>query len=146
MESLWAISAVIAILIAAVGGCGRPAAPAHAAARTAEPEPPFCHKSPSRRAGVVVFDEPTMTRPRLLENPAPMLTKEIREKNLQGEVILKCVLAQSGSLEDCCIAEGIAGLNGPVFAAVRRWRYEPVLRHGKPIDVEYEIKVVIIVQ
>jgi TonB family protein len=58
-----------------------------------------------------------------------------------GEVVLKATINRKGQVATVNVVRGQAVLAQAAVAAVRRWRYEPFLLDGVPIEVENDIVV-----
>jgi protein TonB len=99
------------------------------------------------RAGTVSGDTQIMpfmdgmTRPTLLSKVDPVFSSEARHANVQGQILTKCVITTSGSLQRCRILKGIPLMDQAVLTALAQWRYSPVLYQGKQTAVEYLIPV-----
>ena len=81
---------------------------------------------------------------KLVSMQPPVLTQEVKDQNLQGDVFVQCVITENGSLEDCCVRKGVHGLGVMVVKAVQTWRYEPVTRDGRRVRMPYMIRVKIV--
>jgi TonB family protein len=82
-----------------------------------------------------------MPEPKAVVRHAPRTTEQIKGRNLEGMVSVRCIINQRGSLEDCCIAKGVEGLDLPVIEAVREWRFEPFVLHGEPVNLVHVIGI-----
>jgi TonB family protein len=60
---------------------------------------------------------------------------------LYGEVTLKAVVGKEGNVKSVKIVKGQSILAQAAAAAVRRWRYQPFVLNGVPIEVENTIVV-----
>jgi protein TonB len=60
---------------------------------------------------------------------------------LQGEVMLKAVVAKNGTVRSVKVVSGQAVLAQAAVSAVRRWRYQPFVLNGVPIEVENTVVV-----
>lgn len=78
---------------------------------------------------------------KLLHQTAPIYPPEDRALGLQGDVLLRAVIAPDGSVRDVTLLEGICGLSEAAMDAVRKWRYSPTLLSGEPVEVETTITV-----
>jgi len=54
----------------------------------------------------------------------------------QGEVIVRVIINEDGTVEDVESITGHAPLKELAEEAARRWRFEPVLVNGQPVEVE----------
>lgn len=98
---------------------------------------------PARRGGAsraLPFTD-KMTRPKLLSTAAPVYSREAREARVEGLVLAKCVITTVGRLERCRIMKGYPLMNRSVLKAFSKWRYTPVVYQGKPVNVDYLIRV-----
>jgi protein TonB len=68
----------------------------------------------------------------------PALAKLAR---VQGKVRLQAVISKGGTVEHLKVLEGHPLLVPAALAAVARWRYQPTLLNGQPVEVETEIDV-----
>jgi protein TonB len=62
-------------------------------------------------------------------------------KGMYGEVVLKVTINRQGQVAKVSIVRGQAVLAQAAVAAVTRWRYEPFLLNGVPIEAESDIVV-----
>lgn len=79
----------------------------------------------------------TPTKPaRPISNPNPMYPAEAVQRGLEGRVILSVTIATSGAVTKVTIAEscGHKSLDRAALDAVRRWRFSPATRGGKPVE------------
>jgi protein TonB len=60
---------------------------------------------------------------------------------MTGQVVLKATISREGTVTAVHIVSGQAMLAQAAAAAVKRWRYEPFLLNGVPIEVENTILV-----
>ncbi len=60
---------------------------------------------------------------------------------LYGEVTLKAMINKEGRVTGVNVVKGPAALAQAAAAAVRRWRYQPFMLNGSPIEVENTIVV-----
>ena len=87
-----------------------------------------------------------LTNPRLIENSKklPVYPERARRVGAQGRVILYAVVYKDGSVGDLRVArtpvDGV-GFEKAALRAVKKWRYEPGLLDGTPVDVYFTIVV-----
>jgi protein TonB len=78
-----------------------------------------------------------------LENRvSPVYPKEARKKGISGSVRLHAIIGQDGTVQDLTVVSGDPLLVEAALAAVRQWRYRPMLLEGKPTEVDTVIDVV----
>ena len=51
---------------------------------------------------------------------------------IEGTVILEALVDQDGRVESVKVLRSMTVLDRPAIAAVKQWRYSPVLSNGKP--------------
>jgi protein TonB len=79
----------------------------------------------------------TPTRPaRPIRNPNPSYPTEAVQQGLEGRVILSVTIALSGKVTKVTVTEscGHKSLDQAALDAVRRWRFSPATRGGKPVE------------
>lgn len=96
----------------------------------AEPPPP-------RR---LLFN-PTMTPPERLSGPEPQYTREARLAQVQGLMIVKCVVTVEGLVRECRVLKGLPFMDAAVVEALEQRRYRPALLQGQPVEVDYLFQV-----
>jgi TonB family protein len=60
---------------------------------------------------------------------------------IQGMVRLQAIVGQDGTIQDLKVLSGPAMLLKSSLEAVSKWRYQPTMLKGKPVEVETEIDV-----
>lgn len=78
-----------------------------------------------------------MTAPVLLSGEAPEYSREAREAQVQGTMIVKCVIALSGRLENCRVIKPLPHMEEEILGALATRRYKPVTLDGQPLPVNY---------
>jgi TonB family protein len=92
--------------------------------------------------GYYLVDGDEVTAPVAIEKTQPQYTTMAWEAGVKGKVILRLLIDDEGTLEDVEVIEGQPyGLNDQAVKAVRRWRFKPALRHGKPVPVVYIVTI-----
>ncbi len=73
---------------------------------------------------------------RPISNPNPMYPPDAVQQGLEGRVVLSVTIAVSGSVTKVIVAEscGHQSLDQAALDAVRRWRFSPATRDGKPVE------------
>ena len=94
------------------------------------------------RTDVMTVDDEEVTAPRALHKEPPMYTEVARKERIQGLVILRLVIDESGDVTEVEVLKGLPyGLTDTAIAAVKKWKFEPALHKGKPVSVLYNITV-----
>jgi protein TonB len=87
---------------------------------------------------VVPFGE-GMTRPVLdkAELVRGIYTREALEAQVQGMIIVKCVVAADGSVRNCKVIKPLPFLSDAVVARIQSMHLQPATFQGKPVSIEY---------
>jgi protein TonB len=87
------------------------------------------------------FDENQMAKPaRVSGQPIPYTDQAI-EHEVEGTIVVKCVLAVDGAVRDCRVLRGLPFMDRAAVEALQSWRYRPVFFHGQPVDVDYTFRI-----
>jgi TonB family protein len=78
---------------------------------------------------------------KLVRQPRPEYPPLAKQARISGVVRLQVVIAEDGSVKDIALMSGHPLLVPPSMEAVRRWRYEPTLLNGKPVEVLTQVDV-----
>jgi protein TonB len=89
------------------------------------PAAPPVERTPVRVGGAVEV-------PALLKRVEPEYPIMAARAKVQGVVILEAVVDRKGQVEDVRVLRSIPLLDGAAIAAVRQWRYSPLLLNGQP--------------
>jgi protein TonB len=102
----------------------------------APPPPPPKAAAPKRiRVGGQVESAKLIFQPR---PEYPPLAKMAR---IQGTVRLEAIISKDGTIQDLKVVSGHPLLVKAALEAVQRWRYQPTLLNGEPVEVVTEIDV-----
>lgn len=82
------------------------------------------------------FDD-SMTPPRRLSGPDPEYTLQALEHEVEGTMLVRCVLTVQGTVHDCHVVRSLPFMDRAVIEALERRRYTPALRNGNPVEVAY---------
>lgn len=78
---------------------------------------------------------------RLIFQPKPEYPPLAKMARIQGSVKLEAIISKDGTIQDLKILSGHPLLVKPAMDAVARWRYQPTLLNGEPVEVVTEIDV-----
>jgi protein TonB len=95
------------------------------------PPPPAAHQPRISR----------MMEGNLLERVEPRYPPLAIQAHLQGRVLLRAVISRAGTIEHLQLVSGHPWLAQAAIEAVSRWRYQPYLLNGEPVEVETEVTV-----
>ena len=101
------------------------------------PAPTLDRPSPDK---VFKFGE-GMTRPTKISGGDPVYTREALVARVEGQIIVKCVITVSGTLQNCQIIKGLPHMDQVTLAAISARRYTPVMHQGRPVAVDYVFNI-----
>jgi len=105
-------------------------------AASAPPPPPPKATTPKRiRVGGQV------EQAKLIFNPKPEYPPLAKMARIQGTVRLEAIISKDGTIQDLKVVTGHPLLVKSALEAVQRWRYQPTLLNGEPVEVVTEIDV-----
>jgi len=74
--------------------------------------------------------------------PDPEYSKEARKKKYEGVVVLSVVVTTEGKATNIQVTKGPGlGLDEKAVDAVRKWRFKPAMKDGKPVPTKVPIEV-----
>ena len=74
--------------------------------------------------------------------PDPEYSQEAKAKKYEGAVILLAVVTTEGIATNIrSVKSPGMGLDEKAIEAVRKWRFKPAMKDGKPVDVQIPIEV-----
>jgi TonB family protein len=79
------------------------------------------------------FDAATMTHPEY--------TSQALEQEVEGTMVVRCVVLTDGSVRGCVVKQGLPFMNRAVIDALEARRYKPATKAGKPIAVSYTFTI-----
>jgi protein TonB len=78
---------------------------------------------------------------RLLYHVPPVIPKGATARELEGTVILKTMVDDTGKVESVHLVEGNPALADAAIQAVKQWRYRPYVRDGKSLPFQTVVLV-----
>ena len=81
--------------------------------------------------------------PRPLAQPLPPYTEAARAAQIEGLILMKCVVLEDGTVANLKLVRGLGyGLDESVLLTIQnQWKFEPARRDGNPVSVEAHIEV-----
>ena len=74
--------------------------------------------------------------PKLVFDPEPEYSEEARKAKYQGTCVLSVIVGPDGLAHDIKVTNTLGlGLDEKAIEAVRKWRFEPAMKDGKPVNV-----------
>jgi TonB family protein len=77
----------------------------------------------------------------LIYQPRPSYPREAKKASIQGTVRLEVVIARDGKVQEMKLLSGHPTLAKAAMKAVSKWRYQPSLLSGEPVEVLTEVDV-----
>lgn len=84
----------------------------------------------------------TVQSAKLMESPAPVYPPQAKAARVQGTVRLLGLLGTDGKVKALRLVAGHCWLAQAAIDAVKKWRYQPTLLNGEPVEVFTSIDVV----
>jgi TonB family protein len=82
-----------------------------------------------------------VVRPRVVYSPAPEYSEKARKAKLEGTVVLKVTVNESGDVADVKVVKGLgSGLDEKAVEAVRSWKFKPGTKDGTPVQSEIAVE------
>lgn len=110
------------------------AAEARAAPVSDAPKPSAAPAAPPAGSGPVSVAN---LNTNLLNGVAPVYPVGSRRKREQGTVVLRLVISEAGRVIEVSVqrSSGFAALDEAAVAAVRKWRWSPMMRDGRQVQI-----------
>jgi TonB family protein len=84
-----------------------------------------------------------ISAPKVVFSPDPEYSEEARKAKLQGVCVLSIIVDPQGKPEDIKVARSLGmGLDEKAIEAVKRWKFKPAMKDGKPVAVAVNIQMV----
>jgi TonB family protein len=71
----------------------------------------------------------------------PKYPKDALRNGIAGEVVLRAVIAANSKTKDLVVLSGGSEFSQNAIVAIRKWRFHPELREGRPVETTYKIRV-----
>jgi len=98
---------------------------------------PDAPKTEAPKAGVN-----SASMPKCQYCPDPEYSQEARSKKYEGVVVLNVVVTSEGKATNIQVVRTLGmGLDEKAIDAVRRWRFKPATKDGKPVNVQVPIEI-----
>ena|SRR5208337_55005 len=89
-----------------------------------------------------VLTEPKVPGPRAIYAPDPEYSETARKKKIAGTVVLSLTVGTDGLAHDIQVEKKLGyGLDEKAVEAIRKWRFQPELRDGQPIEKRIYVDV-----
>jgi periplasmic protein TonB len=97
------------------------------------PKPPPRVAPPKPKGPIQVTEN--VTPPSPLSNPAPAYPADAKAAGIEGTVVVKYVVTETGAVTNIQVVRGPPELHAAVIAAMRGWRFRPATLDGQPVAV-----------
>ena len=79
----------------------------------------------------------------VVEQPFPTYPEKMRKSRKEGLVTIRYVVGKDGKVSEVTILDADAepAFNEATLEAIRKWRFRPYKKDGKPIEVVHELSV-----
>lgn len=83
-----------------------------------------------------------VSRPEILFDPEPEYSEEARKAKFQGTVTLSIVVLPDGTTSNIRVTKPLGlGLDEKAIEAVKKWKFRPSMKDGKPVPVYASVEV-----
>src|SRR5437868_4290096 len=83
-----------------------------------------------------------VTAPRPIYSPDPTYPEKARKKKQRGTVLVALVVNSDGLTKDVAVERGVnPELDEAATDAVKRWKFTPASKDGKPVNVKIKVEV-----
>lgn len=136
-QTVGALVVLVAAIATAGGARGQQPAPAIPPAEEAKPQPPRKPSDPYRPG-------PDVELPTVIKQPRPNYTADAKARGIEGTVWVEVVVGTDGKVRDPRVTKSldhVYGLDQEAVKTVRKWRFAPGRRLGKPVPVLVTIEL-----
>ncbi len=71
----------------------------------------------------------------------PQYPQDAKDQHIEGVVVMRAIIDKDGNVANLQLISGHPLLAPPAIEAVKRWKYQPYLLNGVPVEVETQITV-----
>jgi hypothetical protein len=83
---------------------------------------------------------PVIVPPALLSGPHPEFTPQAVSENVQGSVLLDCLITLDGDARDCHVVERLRIMDEVTLAVMEKRKYRPARIDGEPFATRYRFR------
>jgi protein TonB len=84
----------------------------------------------------------SVTAAKIMSRVSPQYPTVARNEHLQGTVRLHAIIGKDGNIKNLKVIKGYCSLAEASVEAVRKWRYQPTLVNGQPVEVDTTVDVI----
>ncbi len=107
----------------------------------AAPPPPVAPPPPPPVATGPMHLSDVDTRPTRVSGANPSYPREAIEAKVEGTIVAKCVITETGATTGCRIVKGLPFMDQPTLTALAGWRYTPAMAGGKAVAIDLPITI-----
>ena len=78
---------------------------------------------------------------KIINKVQPVYPPIAKSARVQGKVVLQAIISKNGTIENLKVVSGHPMLTQAAIDAVSRWRYQPYILNGEPVEVETNVEV-----
>jgi protein TonB len=83
-----------------------------------------------------------LSAPRPISSSPPTYSEEARKAKVEGDCIVSLVVDEKGNLTNLHVVSGLGmGLDEKAIEAIKKWKFEPAFRDGKPVAAKLTVQV-----
>jgi TonB family protein len=104
----------------------------------------YAQDPPPLTPSEIVYGRQTagITHPKAVYQPAPEYANGPRRKKIQGNVLLSMIVTAEGTVRDPQVTQSLdKDLDKKAVECVKKWRFEPATRDGKPVAMRVVVEV-----
>lgn len=102
---------------------------------------PAAAQSPDDNGSKVPHIKAGVMAGQVVTKVAPVYPPDAKAAKVEGEVVLKAIIAKDGTVRDLSVVSGPEELQHSALDAVHQWVYKPYLLNGQPTEVETTITI-----
>jgi TonB family protein len=90
----------------------------------------------------LIQEGPGVTPPQATYSPEAIYTEEARRASLAGDVVLNVTVTETGAVAAVTVVKGLGkGLDENAIEAVKKWKFKPGMKDGKPVRTQVAVEV-----
>jgi protein TonB len=74
-----------------------------------------------------------ITPPRAVKQTRPKYPQNAFDQKIEGEVVIEVMIDTKGRVTNARVIKSVPGLDTAAVDSVKKWRFTPALKNGKPI-------------
>jgi feruloyl esterase len=91
---------------------------------------------------IVSLEDPSVSPPRPVHTPEPPYSKAARKKGVEGYVTLHATIGEDGMAYDITLVKSLEpSLDESAIETVKKWKFKPATRNGRPVTVEMNMEI-----